>query len=55
MKIHMDQVPEEVSFDDYPIGTEFVFDEPPRKRDPVTHELLPREKRPLIYPQDVKG
>lgn len=54
MKIYMDQVPEGVSFDEYPEGTEFVFDEAERKRDPVTHELIPRERRKLIYPTDCK-
>lgn len=52
MKIYMEQVPEDVSFSDYPPGTVFVFDEPIRQRDPVTHELIPRKKRPLIYPED---
>lgn len=54
MKIYMDQVPEDVSFEDYPAGTEFVFDEPPIQRDPVTFELIPRKKRSLIYPSDIQ-
>lgn len=54
MRIYVDQVPEGVSFDDYPVDTEFVFDEPVRQRDPVTLKLLPREKRPLVYPEDIK-
>ena len=55
VRIYMDQVPEEVSFEDYPAGTEFVFDESPIRRYPVTHKLIPREKRPLIYPKDIKN
>jgi hypothetical protein len=55
MKIYMDQIPEDVAMDEYPAGTEFVFDEPVRQRDPVTHKLMPRERRPLIYPADVKN
>lgn len=54
MKIYIDQVPEEVAFEDYPAGTEFVFDEQPLRRDPITHKLIPRERRPLIYPSDIK-
>ena len=54
MKIYIDQVPECVSFDEYPEGTEFVFDEAELKRDPVTHRLIPREQRELIYPEDCK-
>ena len=54
MKIYIDQVPEEVSFSDYPPGTEFIFEEAPLQRDPVTHLLIPREQRPLIYPSDIQ-
>ena len=54
MKVYMDQVPEGISFEEYPEGTDFVFDERPLLRDPVTHRLIPKEKRPLIYPEDCK-
>ncbi len=54
MRIYLEQVPEEVDFDDYPPDTEFILDDAPLKRDPVTFQLIPRERRPLIYPEDLK-
>lgn len=53
MRIYLEQVPEEVDFDDYPPDTEFILDDAPLKRDPVTFKLIPRESRPLIYPEDL--
>lgn len=51
-----EQIPEGVELGDYPKGTLFalICDEP-RERDPVSFQLLPRPKRPLMYPQNVKG
>ena len=54
MKVYFEQIPEGVSASDYPDGTVFVFDDSRPKRDPVTLELIPPEKRPLIYPEEVK-
>lgn len=55
MKIYLEQIPEGVALEDYPKGTEFVcIDDSRPERDPVTHRLIPREKRPLIYPSDIK-
>ncbi len=54
MKIYFDQVPEDVSFDDYPPDTEFIWDDSPLKRDPETFKLIRPKKRKLIYPEDLK-
>lgn len=53
MKIYFDQIPEGVLPGDYPEGTEFVLDDAPMKRDPETFRLSRREKRPLVFPQDI--
>ena len=50
MKLYFDQIPEGVSPADYPEGTEFVVDDAPMKRDPVTFQLIPRTKRPVVFP-----
>ncbi len=50
LKIYFDQIPEECSTEDYPDDTEFILDDAPLKRDPKTHQLIPKEKRLLIYP-----
>ena len=54
MEIHIDQIPEGLSFEDYPSETVFVFEEPERQRDPITHQLIPRKRRDLVYPGDCK-
>lgn len=55
MKIYLEQIPEECDISDYPEETEIVFvDDRPLKRDPKTFQLLPRERLPLVYPDDVK-
>ena len=54
MKVYIDQIPEGFSFEDYPPETVFIFEEVERKRDPVTFQLLPREPRAPIYPEDCK-
>ena len=54
MKVYIDQIPEGVSIDDYPEGTEFVLDDAPLERDPETYQLIPRKKKPLIFPHDIK-
>lgn len=54
MKIYIDQVPEDVSFSDYPPGTVFIWDDSPPKRDPGTFKLIRPKRRKLIYPEDIK-
>lgn len=54
MRIYFDQVPEDVSFDDYPPDTEFIWDDRPPQRDPETFELIFPKRRKLIYPEDLK-
>lgn len=54
MRVYFDQIPEGYSTQDYPENTQFVLDDSKPKRDPVTFQLLPPEKRPLIYPEDCK-
>ena len=54
MVIYPEQIPNGYSIEDYPDGTEFLMiDDSPLERDPVTFKLLPREKRPFVYPKDV--
>lgn len=53
MRIYMDQVPDGVSFEDYPPGTEFILDDAPLKRDPETFQIV-REKRTLVYPEQLQ-
>ena len=54
MKLYLDQIPKGYSMLDYPDDTIFVMDDTRLKRDPVTFQLIPPEKRPLIYPEDCK-
>ena len=54
MKIYLDQIPDGITVDDYPEGTEFVLDDSRFERDPVTHKLILKEKRPLVFPSDLK-
>lgn len=54
MEVYIDQIPEGYSFEDYPPDTVFVFEETERRRDPVTHQLIPRKRRDPIYPEDCK-
>lgn len=55
MKVYLDQIPEGYRVEDYPEGTEFVLvDDSRPERDPQTYQLIPRQKRPLIYPQSIR-
>lgn len=54
MEIYIDQIPDGYSFEDYPPETVFILEEAERKRDPKTHQLIPRKRRELIYPEDCK-
>jgi hypothetical protein len=52
MTLYFDQIPEDEGFsvEDYPEDTVFILDDHPLQRDPKTHQLIPREKRPKVYP-----
>jgi hypothetical protein len=52
MELYFDQIPEEEGFsvEDYPEDTIFILDDAPLQRDPETHQLIPPEKRPKVYP-----
>ena len=54
MKLYFGQIPAGAVVSDYPPDTIFIFYEHPRKRDPVTFQLVRPPKRELIYPEDCK-
>lgn len=51
MRIFMDQIPENVGFDDYPPDTEFVMDDKPPERDKETLRLI-WPSRPIVTPEE---
>ena len=54
MKLYFEQIPAGADVSDYPPDTIFIFYEHPRKRDPVTFQLIRPPKRELIYPEDCR-
>lgn len=54
MKLYFGQIPAGADVSDYPPDTIFIFYEHPRKRDPVTFQLIRPPKRELIYPEDCR-
>jgi hypothetical protein len=54
MRIYFEQIPAGADAGDYPPDTIFIFYEHPRKRDPVTFQLIRPPKKKLIYPEDCK-
>lgn len=52
MDIYMEQVPESISYSDYPSGTQFVLDDSKPERDPITFRIL-HKNRPLVWPEDI--
>ena len=54
MKIYFEQIPEGVNEEDYPEGTEFVMDDTRPIRDSETNKLIAKERRPLLFPYEVK-
>lgn len=54
MELYFGQIPAGADVSDYPRDTIFIFYEHPRKRDPVTFQLIRPPKRELIYPEDCR-
>ena len=54
MELYFGQIPAGADVSDYPPDTIFIFYEHPRKRDPVTFQLIRPPKRELIYPEDCR-
>lgn len=54
MRVYFEQIPAGADFGDYPPDTIFIFYEHPRKRDPVTFQLIRPPKRELIYPEECR-
>ena len=54
MKLYFGQIPAGADVSDYPPDTIFIFYEHPRKRDPVTFQLIRPPKQELIYPEDCR-
>lgn len=52
MKLYIDQIPEGISWEEYPKGTEFILDDTRPRRDPVSFQLIRPPKRPLITPAE---
>lgn len=55
MKIYMEQIPEGISWNEYPDDTIFIFEEKPSVRDSVTFQLIPPQRRPSITPEDINN
>lgn len=53
MRLYFEQIPEGVDISEYPEETEFVLDDSRPKRDLETGRLIPRARRPLVYPHEI--